>query len=282
MLNADTPVPAVVAHRAATYGRIFEALLSRAAHRLTSTSKHHPNITITSTDFDVVQNHYPASLCCFDAIVISGSASSAYDNEPWIARLAAWIREAYQTHPRIPIFGSCFGHQIVCHALLAEYGVRVEQDAKGWELGVQAVRLDEGFCRRFGGGRAGDEDAVLRLQFVHHDHVVLAEGGLPAGWMLVGSTPHCSVQGVYEPGRVLTLQGHFEFDAFVNGETVKFFFPHWEPEVLGAALRAIDAEDDAEAAAELVLRFFLDEQGGKTGADTFVVEGGLLTPPVEE
>jgi hypothetical protein len=74
MLNADVPVPAVYKERATTYGNIFHHLLCNAA-RITS-----PNLEITSQDFNVIEGKYPDDVFIFDAIIISGSANSAYDD----------------------------------------------------------------------------------------------------------------------------------------------------------------------------------------------------------
>jgi GMP synthase-like glutamine amidotransferase len=273
MLNADIPVPNVFAQRAPTYGRIFHQLLTQAS----------PNIKIQSTDFDVMQDEYPGSLADFDAVIVSGSANSAYDDLPWIHKLDAYIRDVYVHHPRVKIFGSCFGHQIVCQSLLKEYGVKVEQDPNGWEIGVKEVKLHPRFQKAFKERTASVNLAdSMRLQFVHHDHVVIPSPELlPTSWMSVGNTQHCAVQGVYEPGRVLTLQGHFEFDRFVNRECIKHFFEStWEAESLEEALAAIEADDDSKDAALMIVRFFLKDEvaGESTGHE---VVGGLLTPPNE-
>lgn len=286
MLNADAPVPVVAAERAPTYGRIFHNLLSSAAANTFPTR--HPStypIKITSTDFDVTKNEYPASVAEFDAIIISGSANSAYDELPWIRKLARWTKEVYENEPSVKIFGSCFGHQLVCQALLEDYGVRVEKDPEGWELGVKEITLHHQFCDEFFGigedGRS-ENGGKMKLQFVHHDHVVIPDlEALPRSWVTLGSTQHCAIQGMYEPGRVLTFQGHFEFDRFINGETIKYFFPNWQPKVLEETLDAIDADDDSVTAAGMVLRFFLEDGTEKHGRSHAVV-GGLLTPPSRE
>jgi GMP synthase-like glutamine amidotransferase len=273
MLNADVPVPNVFAQRAPTYGRIFHQLFAQVS----------AYTTIQSTDFDVMQEVYPESVSDFDVIVVSGSANSAYDNLPWIRKLDAYIRNVYTHHPHIKIFGSCFGHQIICQSLLKEYGVKVEQDPNGWEIGVKEVTLHpsfrEAFGKRSGSVELGDH---MRLQFVHHDHVMIPFPELlPESWISLGSTQHCAVQGVYEPGRVLTLQGHFEFDRFVNRECIKYFFePTWEAVILEEALTAIDADDDSKAAARMIISFFLDKEVERESARHEVV-GGLLTPPNE-
>ena len=91
----------------------------------------------------------------------------------------------------------------------------------------------------------------------------------------MGSTDKCAVQGVYEPGRVLTLQGHFEFDRFINTETVKVFGAKWEPSFLRESLDAIDKDDDSKVASDMVLKFMLE------GRRTMELgSGGLPTPPL--
>lgn len=90
----------------------------------------------------------------------------------------------------------------------------------------------------------------------------------------MGSTPKCPVQGVYEPGRVLTYQGHFEFDQFVNSETVRVFCATWGPKEVEEILEAVDQDDDSEAAAQMVVKFFLEGRQAVQGL------GGLMTPPI--
>ncbi|KAI4674840.1 uncharacterized protein J4E84_010281 [Alternaria hordeiaustralica] len=286
MLNADAPVPVVAAERAPTYGRIFHQLLSSAAANTKSPrASLDPVIKITSTDFDVTKNEYPSSIAEFDAVIISGSANSAYDELPWIHKLARWTREIYEREPRVKIFGSCFGHQLVCQTLLGDHGVKVEKHPEGWELGVKEITLQRQFYNEFfgdGGIKENKDEEKMKLQFVHHDHVVVPDvEALPGSWTTLGSTQHCANQGMYEPDRVLTFQGHFEFDRFINSETIKYFFPNWQPKVLEETLDAVDADDDSVTAAGVVLKFFLEDSAKKHGQSHAVV-GGLLTPPSRE
>lgn len=284
MLNADVPVPNVHARRAPTYGRIFHDLISDAASRLA------PNVTILSLDYDVRKGEYPATLKEFDSIIVTGSASSAYDDQQWITSLDKYLLDVYLHYPHVKMFGSCFGHQIICQSLLKEHGGRVERDPNGWELGVQEIKLEKQFCEAFDKNK---DDLLeirsftalpdtMRLQFVHHDHVIIPSlDALPNSWMTLGSTKHCAIQGVYEPSRLLTFQGHFEFDRFVNSETIKFFFPQWDEEKLAQVLETIDADDDSLKAAEIVLMFLLEENVSLR-ASTRSIKGGLLTPPLSE
>lgn len=306
MLNADIPVPNVLA-RHGSYGNIFLTLLQKSAARLfPPTNSSGPRVSVTSQDFNVIRGEYPSSLDDFDAILLTGSASSSYEDNKWNRDLDTYVSHVYKNHPSIRIFGSCFGHQMVCQSLLREYGTVVEKSPAGWELGVYEIGLTEGFQKAIQTlvhSRADYADpsvrprtpqsdnaeethesqagksSSLRLQFIHADHVRLgvkdAEAVLPPNWMVIGKTDKCPVQGVYEPGRVLTYQGHFEFDRFINTETLKVFGAKWDTEFFRESLEAMDLDDDADAACDMVLGFFL--QGRQTAEEGL---GGLMTPPL--
>ena len=59
----------------------------------------------------------------------------------------------------------------------------------------------------------------------------------------------------------MTYQGHAEFDAFVNGETIKVLGAAWEEEMMRAAMRGVqeNGDDDSRWAAGVMLRFFLEK-----------------------
>ncbi|KAL2207415.1 class I glutamine amidotransferase-like protein [Sarocladium strictum] len=265
-LNCDTPVPNV-RPKYETYGAMFHPLLVNAAKRTA------PHVTIESSEFDVVLGEYPESLDDFDALLITGSASSSYDDADWIRKLGAYLRDTYQSNPRIKIFGSCFGHQIISDYILDGYGAKVEKDPNGWEVGVHEIKLNDEFRRLFSSEAATSPEvpSSLRLQFVHADHVRLAKD-LPKSWISMGTSKHCQTQGFCQPGRVLTFQGHFEFDRWVNAEILKVFGAAWEEKARNEALEQIDADDDSDAAAELIVKFFVGQ--GRSGGN------GLETPPV--
>jgi hypothetical protein len=90
--------------------------------------------------------------------------------------------------------------------------------------------------------------------------------------MNIGSSSKCLIQGLFHPGRVLTLQGHFEFDAFASGELCRQFARtyNWTQSRLEThlsniwgSLESVDGPagpyDDAKAVAEMAMLFFADE-----------------------
>lgn len=287
MLNADTTTPNTYAHMG-TFGDILHHVLSTAAARRLAarppTYQQQPNVHLEHAVFDVVQGEYPSSPADFDAFVITASAASAVDgtsstSSSWIQVLEDYVVLLHERYPGARLFGSCFGHHIVCRALLGgrRHGVlRVEKNPRGWEIGVSRVYftdefrevLEESDTKRVTGRRSiygrgrlpspEEEDQVpssMRLQFVHEDEVVL-QGDLPRPWVLVGATEHCGIQGVYLAGRVLTLQGHFEFGKFEKRETRRIFGAG-EGEQEGDEEE--DDDDDGEVMAEVVLRFVAGE-----------------------
>lgn len=286
MLNAETPVAPVLEQRG-SFGTIFHNLLGAAATRVS------PDIEIESTEYDVKQGQYPQDISSVDVMLITGSASSAYDDLEWVHRLGDFVLDTYLNYPHVKFFGSCFGHQLVCQSLLRGYGVRVEKDPKGFENGVQEITLTESFRDAlelsagnsiFGAKESGTKPIPpkMRLQMIHGDHVVLpSPDALPKSWSNLGGTKHCAVQGLYQPARVLTFQGHFEFDRFINEAFLKAFAGplKWTPEKLDEYLDLADADDDSELAAEMVVRFFLEKNASNVATSTV---SGLLTPPMEE
>ncbi|KAF5346540.1 hypothetical protein D9756_010095 [Leucocoprinus leucothites] len=100
----------------------------------------------------------------YDAILVSGSPSDAWADEPaWIPRLVDFIRKVGTNYPEVRIFAICFGHQIVNRAL----GGTVDGSReKPWEIGPTQVNTTY-----MGKILYGKEK--LELQQFHQDHVPL-------------------------------------------------------------------------------------------------------------
>lgn len=83
---------------------------------------------------------------------------------------------------------------------------------------------------------------------------------------------------MYQKGRVLTYQGHFEFDEFVNSETLKVFGPlaGWGPEEVDKVVETTKGEDDSIWAAEVVMQFLgegCDAEGEKKEEKDMIAVG---------
>lgn len=98
-----------------------------------------------------------------DAVLIGGAGEySARDDHPWTEDLHAFIREGVERN--MPIFGSCWGHQVIARA----FGGEVIYDPDRAELGSGEVVLTE----------AGRNDRIFRsfpprfrVNMGHHDRV---------------------------------------------------------------------------------------------------------------
>ena len=75
------------------------------------------------------------SIADSDAIIITGSKYSVYDDENWISELKDLTKSIINKN--IPILGICFGHQILAACL----GGTVLKNTKGWELGSYNISL---------------------------------------------------------------------------------------------------------------------------------------------
>ena len=80
--------------------------------------------------YDLQEDGAPTDLGGHDGWIISGSISSAYDDEPWIRDLEDLCRTLLDRDE--PVVGICFGHQVLAQAL----GWRVAKADPGWGVGV--------------------------------------------------------------------------------------------------------------------------------------------------
>ncbi|PFH51639.1 hypothetical protein AMATHDRAFT_74819 [Amanita thiersii Skay4041] len=175
--------------------------------------------------FDVVNAmEYPSddSLDKYTAIVLTGSASNAYDDIEWINKLVAYIARIAETKPSMKIIGICFGHQIVARAL----GGKVVWNDGKWEVGPTVVTLTD-LGKSFFGVNS------FHIQQMHRDHVP----SVPPNFHLLGSTPISYNQGMvrfradktpidttkvsFDDIQILTLQGHPEFNEPIVSELIR-------------------------------------------------------------
>ncbi len=71
----------------------------------------------------------------FAGAIITGSGAMVTDRHDWSERSADWLRDA--AHAGLPLFGICYGHQLIAHALGGEVGY----NPAGREMGTIDLEL---------------------------------------------------------------------------------------------------------------------------------------------
>ncbi|MEM6425755.1 MAG: hypothetical protein AAF728_11440 [Cyanobacteria bacterium P01_D01_bin.128] len=144
------------------------------------------------------QAHYPtdAELAELDGIVISGSASGAYDSDDWVLHIQEVIRDYHQRQIRMS--GFSFAPQIVAQAL----GGKVERNPPGTELSVVTINLSPAARQYFGSDRAS-----YAIQVHHNDGIIQ----LPVGAVSLGTSGVTEYLGWMLGSHILVFSGHPEY-----------------------------------------------------------------------
>jgi GMP synthase (glutamine-hydrolysing) len=130
------------------------------------------------------------------AFVITGSAANVPTREPWIVATEAWLREVVAAGT--PVFGICFGHQLLGQAL----GGEVRLNPRGREIGT--ARLERLADDPIFEGVPRELDASV----THVDTVAV----LPPGAVALARSSHDDHHAVRFAERVYGVQFHPEFD----------------------------------------------------------------------
>lgn len=95
-------------------------------------------------------------------IIISGSAHSVYENEPWMLQLKLFLKQHHEAG--VPMLGICFGSQIIAET----FGGKVEKSQNGLEAGLVEIQLTD----------AGKQDPLFEgvspifdIYAYHHDTI---------------------------------------------------------------------------------------------------------------
>ncbi|CAI1746249.1 glutamine amidotransferase [Serratia entomophila] len=141
----------------------------------------------------------PVEYC---GVVITGSPAMVTEQLPWSEQAAAWLRQAMLI--RLPLFGVCYGHQLLAYALGGEVGYHPQ----GMEVGTLDVELLP----------AAAEDRRLALlpprfkaNLIHAQSVLTP----PAGAQALARSQQDAYQILRYGDYALTTQFHPEFNGAV-------------------------------------------------------------------
>lgn len=151
------------------------------------------------------ENSFPDDLAGrgFSHVIHSGSALSITRLAPFTKKAMAYINHCSENN--IAQLGICYGHQLICQALVGEQAVR--SSPNGMEAGWKRVQLTQAGIEAFG---------VKEYEYVwqHHFDEVIA---LPERSVLLATNEHSKIQAFVNPGkRLLGTQFHPEFDREVG------------------------------------------------------------------
>ena len=196
-------------------------------------------IDVTTRHYRVHKGAYPYRIDECDAYIITGSARSVYEDEPWIRELQSFVVKAHEC--RKPLVGICFGHQLVGQAL----GGCAELADAGWGVGVHTVRL------------CGKQDLVdeevenFRLIVSHRDQVTR----LPEGAKIVASSSFCPIAAMQIGDHILTFQGHPEFTVNYSANLINMRRQLLGEEVYAVGLASLDQSPDNNLVARWIVSF---------------------------
>ena len=161
------------------------------------------------------------------------------------------------------MIGCCFGHQIVGRALGAECG----RNPVGWETAVNEVQLTQKGKEIFQvdhlvcvGGHWSCHVYADRysqeINQMHRDMIFY----YPQGVEELGSSPACKVQGMYSPKRLLTVQGHPEFNQEIVEEILetRHALGVFNDEQLEASMKRAVMPHDGLVVSQAFVRFLLE------------------------
>lgn len=135
----------------------------------------------------------------FTHIIHSGSSLSINESAPFTSKAIEFIHSAKRQG--IWQLGICYGHQLMCMALVGKYAVR--SSPKGFEVGWKKVKFINRAAAIFG------ISEIEKVWQHHFDEVI----ELPSGSKLLASNTHSQIQAyINHHQRLLGTQFHPEFD----------------------------------------------------------------------
>ena len=145
--------------------------------------------------FNILDNEFPKDHLECDGWIVTGSPHGVYEDHSWIPTVSQLINNVYKAN--LPIFGVCFGHQLIAQAL----GGHVEKSEKGWGLGLHTYQVNNK------PDYMSNLSEEVTLNICHQDQVLRP----PQGATVYAKSEFCENAGFYIKDKVLTMQAHPEF-----------------------------------------------------------------------
>ena len=157
----------------------------------------------------------------YSAVLITGSDAYVTDRAPWSEAAAGWLRGAMDVG--LPVFGVCYGHQLLAYAL----GGIVADHPAGIELGTRDIELV---------AHAGGEPLLVGLprRFAANLFHSQTVAELPKGAEVLASSDHDPHQILYYGPMALSTQFHPEIDGEVMAELIDIQKESGNPVAWGA------------------------------------------------
>lgn len=178
-----------------------------------------------------------------DAYVITGSPHSVYDDVAWIAPLQAFIRQCYAR--RTPMFGICFGHQVMASAL----GGKVVRHPGGWVCGNLAYSLEN--------VPAASMLPALNISAIHQDQVIEAPGATRHH----AGTDFCRFAALSYDAPMASVQFHPEFTEQFFRDLVHSKASVFSADVYDRALSSLKVQTNPQEVARYAANVLRDERG---------------------
>ena len=179
---------------------------------------------------DVQAGEAPPPHRGYAGVLVTGSGAMVSDREPWSERTADWLRDA--AHAGAHLFGICYGHQLLAHALGGEVG----DNPRGLEMGTVALDLHP---------QAGEDPlfaglpARIHAQATHQQSVLAA----PAGATVLAASALDPCHAFRWGEAAWGVQFHPEFSAthmrgYVDARRERLAAGGQDPDAILAAVRA--------------------------------------------
>lgn len=156
--------------------------------------------------FDYVRKGELPNAAEFDTIYLTGSRKDSYLDNPFNNKLIQYLSNVITGGYNVKLLGICFGHQIIARSI----GLKTGVNPLGWEMGNTIVK--------------NGEDTFV-ISEMHRDIVYAENLDVLEKFNIstFGSSDKCNIQG-FKGGKLLTFQGHPEFDSDLTMAMIKSKF----------------------------------------------------------